>query len=189
MDRLPWALAHQNPCLPGDCPAAKSGVQRRDHFRDAGHRPRHDRSPDRGGDVHRRWLRPRPPARDPALPPGRPESPRRWSYRQRTTIPGQTKGGVLPSGERGTTGSGDAVRPFNRDLGAYGRVQAMKAAHGAHNITDRRPRYVRPCCPIPASRRYGRYRVGPSRGLGRSCMPAVPCQVPRAPAALSPFRW
>lgn len=44
----------------------------------------------------------------------------------------------------------------------------MKAAHGAHNFTDRRARCVRPCCPIPAWRRCGLYCTGPSRGLGRS---------------------
>ena len=44
--------------------AVRLGARRRDLVRDAGRRPRRDQSPNRGGDVHRRWLRASRPARN-----------------------------------------------------------------------------------------------------------------------------
>ena len=45
--------------------AVRFGARRRDLVRDACRRPRRDQSPNRGGDVRRRWLRARRSARDP----------------------------------------------------------------------------------------------------------------------------
>ena len=45
--------------------AVRFGARRRDLVRDARRRPRRDHSPNRGGDVRRRWLRARRSARNP----------------------------------------------------------------------------------------------------------------------------